>query len=134
MNCAAGSAGVKRCQQSCISTTARSSRADHYCGHREVHVHPNGKRRLSVYEAMLLQGFPKRNVLKGTLSDQIRQVSDAVPPPLARALARRIRLHLQPRATKNGQRTVRAELLSTASQRDGSRRRDRRAKAPNVRG
>lgn len=56
-------------------------------GHREVHVHPNCHRRLSVYEAMLLQGFPKRYELKGTLSAQFSQVSEAVPPPLARAIA-----------------------------------------------
>jgi DNA (cytosine-5)-methyltransferase 1 len=56
-------------------------------GHREVHIHPSGKRRLSIYEAMLLQGFRSEYVLKGTLSDQIRLVSDAVPPPLARAIA-----------------------------------------------
>jgi DNA (cytosine-5)-methyltransferase 1 len=56
-------------------------------GHREVHVHPSGTRRLSVYEAMLLQGFPPDYELCGTLSDQIRLVSDAVPPPLAEALA-----------------------------------------------
>ena len=56
-------------------------------GHREVHVHPNRKRRLSVYEAMLLQGFPPSYELSGTLSDQIRLVSDAVPPPLAYSLA-----------------------------------------------
>lgn len=56
-------------------------------GHREVHVHPSGKRRLSIYEAMLLQGFRPDYVLKGNMSDQIRLVSDAVPPPLARALA-----------------------------------------------
>jgi DNA (cytosine-5)-methyltransferase 1 len=42
---------------------------------------------LSVYEAMLLQGFPKKYVLKGTLSDQIRLVSQAVSPPVAKALA-----------------------------------------------
>jgi len=60
-------------------------------GHREVHVHPNGKRRLSVYEAMLLQAFPSSYELGGTLSDQIRLVSDAVPPPLAYALAKSIR-------------------------------------------
>jgi len=60
-------------------------------GHREVHVHPNGKRRLSVYEAMLLQGFPRKYELLGTLSDQIRQVSDAVAPPVAKALATTIR-------------------------------------------
>ena len=59
-------------------------------GHREVHVHPTGRRRLSVYEAMLLQGFPPKYVLKGNLSDQIRMVSDAVSPPVAEALALRI--------------------------------------------
>lgn len=56
-------------------------------GHREVHIHPSCKRRLSIYEAMLLQGFRPDYVLVGTLSDQIRLVSDAVPPPLAKALA-----------------------------------------------
>jgi DNA (cytosine-5)-methyltransferase 1 len=56
-------------------------------GHREVHVHPGGHRRLSVYEAMRLQGFPSSYVLEGTLSNQFRLVGDAVPPPLARALA-----------------------------------------------
>jgi DNA (cytosine-5)-methyltransferase 1 len=63
-------------------------------GHREVHVHPSGDRRLSVFEAMLLQGFPRDYELVGTLSDQIRLVSDAVPPPLAFAVARTIRRYL----------------------------------------
>lgn len=56
-------------------------------GHREVHVHPNCKRRLSVYEAMLIQGFPRKYVLQGSMSSQITQVSEAVPPPLAEAVA-----------------------------------------------
>lgn len=56
-------------------------------GHREVHIHPNEHRRLSIYEAMLLQGFDKKYVLKGTLSDQIRQVSEAVCPIVAYQLA-----------------------------------------------
>jgi DNA (cytosine-5)-methyltransferase 1 len=56
-------------------------------GHREIHVHPEGKRRLSIYEAMMLQGFPKKFVIEGTLSEQVEQVSNAVPPPLAKALA-----------------------------------------------
>ena len=60
-------------------------------GNREVHVHPTGLRRLSVYEAMRLQGFPKRYELRGTLSDQIRMVSDSVPPPLAHALSLSLR-------------------------------------------
>ncbi|HTB23694.1 MAG TPA: DNA cytosine methyltransferase [bacterium] len=56
-------------------------------GHREIHVHPGGHRRLSIYEAMLLQGFPKRFVLAGNLSEQVQQISNAVPPPLARSVA-----------------------------------------------
>lgn len=63
-------------------------------GHREIHVHPDGHRRLSIYEAMLLQGFPKEFVLEGTLSAQVEQVSNAVPPPLAQALATAIKIAL----------------------------------------
>lgn len=64
-------------------------------GHREVHVHPSGHRRLSVYEALLLQGFPPEYILEGTLSQQITLVSDAVPPPVAEAVARALRLCLE---------------------------------------
>lgn len=56
-------------------------------GNREIHVHPDGTRRLSVLEAMLLQGFPQSYVLHGNLSQQVTQVSNAVPPPVAHALA-----------------------------------------------
>lgn len=63
-------------------------------GNREVHVHPSGRRRLSVYEALLLQGFPSEYELLGTLSDQITQVSEAVPPPLAEAVAGSIKADL----------------------------------------
>ena len=56
-------------------------------GHREVHVHPNCKRRLSIYEAMLLQGFPHDYILESTISDQVVLVSDAVPPPVGKAMA-----------------------------------------------
>jgi DNA (cytosine-5)-methyltransferase 1 len=56
-------------------------------GHREIHIHPSATRRLSIHEAMLIQGFPGSFVLKGTFSDQVEQVSNAVPPPLAKAIA-----------------------------------------------
>jgi len=36
---------------------------------------------------MLLQGFPKTFELKGNLSQQVQQISNAVPPPLAKSLA-----------------------------------------------
>lgn len=64
-------------------------------GHREIHVHPDGRRRLSIYEAMLLQGFPSDFVLEGNLSAQVEQVSNAVPPPLAQSLAKAIRAALR---------------------------------------
>lgn len=59
-------------------------------GNREIHIHPDGHRRLTVLEAMLLQGLPKRFVIHGNLSEQVTQVSNLVPPPMARAAARAI--------------------------------------------
>lgn len=59
-------------------------------GHREIHIHPDRRRRLSIHEAMLLQGFPVRYVLKGTFSEQVELVSDALPPPLGRGIAESI--------------------------------------------
>lgn len=56
-------------------------------GNREIYIHPSGTRRISIYEAMLLQGFPNEFVLEGNLSEQVEQVSNAVPPPLARSVA-----------------------------------------------
>jgi DNA (cytosine-5)-methyltransferase 1 len=56
-------------------------------GNREIHIHPNGTRRLSVFEAMTLQGLPDWYELKGNLSEQIRQVSDAVPWQVGNAIA-----------------------------------------------
>jgi DNA (cytosine-5)-methyltransferase 1 len=57
-------------------------------------VHPSGRRRLSVYEALLLQGFPPEYQLLGSLSAQISQVSEAVPPPMAKAIAKSIKADL----------------------------------------
>lgn len=65
-------------------------------GHREVHVHPGGHRRLSVLEAMRLQGFDDTYTLEGTLSSQIDQVSEAVPPPLAETVAQAVKLSVEP--------------------------------------
>jgi DNA (cytosine-5)-methyltransferase 1 len=63
-------------------------------GHREIHVHPSGTRRLSIFEALRLQGFPDEFVLDGNLSEQVEQVSNAVPPPLARSVARAVQRSL----------------------------------------
>jgi len=63
-------------------------------GHREVHIHPSCTRRLSVYEAMLLQGFPEEYELIGSLSSQIVQISEAVPPPVAQAVSQSVRAQI----------------------------------------
>jgi DNA (cytosine-5)-methyltransferase 1 len=44
---------------------------------------------------MLLQGFPASFVLEGNLSQQVTQVSNAVPPPLARSLAAAVKRSLR---------------------------------------
>ncbi|MCY4460482.1 MAG: DNA cytosine methyltransferase [Albidovulum sp.] len=83
-------------------------------GHREIHVHPNGTRRLSVFEAMKIQGFPDDYVLEGTLSAQVDQVSEAVPPPLAEAVAHSIRLALKVKSSVSTERTYAAIRASTS--------------------
>jgi DNA (cytosine-5)-methyltransferase 1 len=65
-------------------------------GNREIHVHPSGRRRISIYEAMLLQGFDSRFELTGNLSEQVTQISNAVPPPVAAAVGRAIAAVLPP--------------------------------------
>ncbi|KPY12355.1 putative modification methylase [Pseudomonas savastanoi pv. nerii] len=59
-------------------------------GNREIHIHPDGRRRLSIFEAMLLQGFPETFVLEGNFSQQVEQVSNAVPPPMGSSIARAV--------------------------------------------
>lgn len=66
-------------------------------GHREIHVHPSGARRISVFEAMLLQGLPRGYELRGNLTQQVEQVSNAVPPPLASAIAKAIQVTIYER-------------------------------------
>ncbi|NWB64256.1 DNA cytosine methyltransferase, partial [Pseudomonas sp. F1002] len=54
----------------------------------------DGNRRLSIYEAMKLQGFPSSYSLWGSLSAQVKQISNAVAPPVAEALAERVKKYL----------------------------------------
>jgi DNA (cytosine-5)-methyltransferase 1 len=72
------------------------------CG--EIFFHPLEDRYLTPREYMRLHGFPDDYVLKGPVRsrsgqarnlDQHRQVANAVPPPMARAIAANIRKALQ---------------------------------------
>ncbi len=66
-------------------------------GHRALPVHPWLDRTISVREAATIQGFPHHYRFSGPRSTQPLQVANAVPPPLAEAVA----LHLM-RVTKEG--------------------------------
>ncbi len=63
-------------------------------GHRALPVHPKYPRAISVREAARLQGFSDRYEFAGSNSAQIGQVANAVPPPLATAVAKAIRKYL----------------------------------------
>jgi DNA (cytosine-5)-methyltransferase 1 len=48
-----------------------------------INYHPNGKRRLTVRETAIVQGFPLDFVFEGSMTSAYLQVGNAVPPPLA---------------------------------------------------
>jgi len=50
-------------------------------------IHPEQDRGLTMREAARLQGFPDSFNFKGTFDDIFRQIGEAVPPPLATAVA-----------------------------------------------
>lgn len=58
-------------------------------GNNEVHLHPYKQRRLSVREALRLQGVPDSFVLSspGQFTKKFRMIGNGVPVPLAEAVA-----------------------------------------------
>lgn len=64
--------------------------------------HPSNKRRMSVRELATVQGFPFDFEFCGNQSDAYRQIGNAVPPPLAEAVARCF-LSLKPRQEYSAQ-------------------------------
>lgn len=75
-------------------------------GHNALPVHPSQYRAISIREAARLQGFPDSYIFKGSRTSQSEQVANAVPPPLARAIAKAI---LKAYHIKNGCINERAE-------------------------
>lgn len=59
-----------------------------FCGHRAPPAHFAEPRSITVREAARLQGFPDNFRVYGSFANQIEQVANAVPPPLARAVLR----------------------------------------------
>ncbi|MGA2361049.1 MAG: DNA cytosine methyltransferase [Candidatus Aminicenantales bacterium] len=70
-----------------------TARGDGKGGAMVMH-HPSNKRRLSCREAACIQGFPLDYEFCGTMTSVYRQIGNAVPPPLARAVAERIYKHI----------------------------------------
>ena len=54
-------------------------------------LHPEQDRLLSVREFARSQGFPDSFQFSGTIRDRHREIGNAVPPPLGRALGLEIR-------------------------------------------
>ena len=54
-------------------------------------IHPDQDRLVSVRESARSQGFPDTFVFSGSVRDKHRQIGNAVPPPLGRAIGTEIR-------------------------------------------
>jgi DNA (cytosine-5)-methyltransferase 1 len=59
-------------------------------GHRALPVHPTRHRTISAREAAVIQGFPRDYIFLGPRGRQPLQIANAVPPPLAEAVAKHI--------------------------------------------
>ncbi len=64
------------------------------------YTHPEQDRTISIREAARLQGFPDRFIFQGDRSSQYEQVGNAVPVPLAEAVAGEIHRCLQGEPTR----------------------------------
>ena len=48
--------------------------------------HPLGRRHFTTRELASIQGFPLDHRFKGSKTEKVKQIGDAVPPPMARAI------------------------------------------------
>lgn len=62
-------------------------------GNNEVHLHPYKQRRISVREALRIQGVPDTYILPETesLSKKFKMIGNGVPVPLSKAIAKAVR-------------------------------------------
>ena len=67
-----------------------TARGDHKGGAMIIH-HPSNTRRLTCREAAIVQGFPMDFEFVGSMTSIYKQIGNAVPPPLAKAAAEKIK-------------------------------------------
>jgi DNA (cytosine-5)-methyltransferase 1 len=97
--------------------------------HWGAYIHPTQQRTVSVREAARLQGFPDSFEFATTcLGKHYEQVGNAVPVPLALAIARKVRAHVRLRRQSHS--TV---LRRNRKRPDVAQARDRRTSARNLR-
>lgn len=60
-------------------------------GNPRLFLHPNERRGFTVREAARLQGFPDSFAFSGSSASRFRQIGNAVPPPMASAIAQLVR-------------------------------------------
>ncbi len=73
---------LKRLDRNAVSHTINTSRTTYY--------HPTENRYLTVREAAAIQSFPPEFIFKGSLTQQWRQIGNAVPPLFAKAIGEAI--------------------------------------------
>ncbi len=83
---------TKKYGYSIADSVADSDRPGHtvHTGHGIPEFHPGGLRRLTARECARLQSFPDSFEFFGSLSAKYKQIGNAVPPMLARAIAEAI--------------------------------------------
>lgn len=72
--------------------------------HWGAYIHPSQERTLTVREAARFQSFPDRVFFHGARGEQFRQVGNAVPPRLGRAMALQVAALLEQRVSRPARR------------------------------
>lgn len=74
-----------------LSLDSPSRTVDTKFGQPRLFLHPTENRGFTVREAARIQGFGDDFIFSGTLTQQFRMIGNAVPPPLARSVAKLVK-------------------------------------------